>query len=823
MLRLKHYQFIKKNAATIRKLPFLKEMAKFCKLVTNSYPMNSLRKCYNFNGTLLFVGLQLLGCDTITTSTDDFLWYEQPASQWEEALPLGNGRMGAMVYGDPINGRIQLNEDSLWPKDLGWDNPEGNRADLEQIRSLLFKGNHKAADEMFVEKFSRKTVVRSHQTLGDLFLKFNHKNITDYKRDLNLTKAIARVSYKTNGYQITQKMFISNPRQGFIIEISSDHPEGLHGIIALKRPYDEGVPTVRVKAKNNSLIMNGEITQRKGQFDSKPTPILEGIKFQTRLQIINTEGNVISQKETLKIEGAKKITLLMVTNTSFYEENYSDKNKQQITDLAQYSVEKLEKEHTNDHQKLYQRVQLSLGNNTMDRIPTDKRLERVKKGDTDLGLQELLFHYGRYLLIASSRKGSNPANLQGLWNPHINAPWNADYHLNINLQMNYWLANSTQLDELNEPLFDFVDRLIQNGKQTAKINFGMRGAFLPHATDIWAPTWLRAPTAYWGCSVGAGGWMMQHYWEHYRYTKDHDFLKNRAFPALSEVAQFYSDWLIEDPRDQQLVSAPSTSPENRFFDKNGEKVASVLGSAMDQQVIEEVFRNYLKGASILNIQNELRMTIEQQIKQLRPGFVLGTDGRILEWDRAYEEPEPGHRHMSHLYGFHPGTAVSADKDPELFSAVRKTLDYRLANGGAGTGWSRAWLINCAARLLDGQMAQEHIQLMFEKSMYSNLFDAHPPFQIDGNFGYTAGIAEMLLQSHEENTLRLLPALPELWKDGTVKGLKARGNIKVAMTWKNNQLTKAILQADTDQKIDLLVHKQRFPIELKKGKAFTYIP
>jgi alpha-L-fucosidase 2 len=349
----------------------------------------------------------------------------------------------------------------------------------------------------------------------------------------------------------------------------------------------------------------------------------------------------------------------------------------------------------------------------------------------------------------------------------------------------------------------------------------MRGSVLPHATDLWAPTWLRAQTAYWGVSFGAGGWMMQHYWYHYEFTNDKKFLKERAFPAMEQIALFYSDWLVEDPRDKTLISLPSSSPENRYIDDSGKAVALCRGSAMDQQVIHEIFTNYLEASKILGISTALTKKIELQRDQLRPGFVLGKEGRILEWDRPYEEREPGHRHMSHLYGFHPGKQISSREQPKLFEAVRKTLDYRLENRGAGTGWSRAWLINCSARLLDGEMAHEHIQLLFKKSMFKNLFDAHPPFQIDGNFGFTSGVVEMLLQSHESFGIRLLPALPQAWKNGAVKGLVARGGITFDMAWKEGKLLKVTLSSQKDQKVKLLYQNQEYLLDLEKGSPLVY--
>lgn len=769
---------------------------------------------------LLCITFLLTHCQAPGTSNEknQKLWYTAPAEVWEEALPVGNGRIGAMVFGGQHTERLQLNDDSLWPGDPGWENPEGTKEDLEKIRQLLFQGRNAEADAMFVDKFSRKTITRSHQTLGDLHIDFDRDigSISDYKRDLDLSTGISTTSYKVKGKDFTQTVFASHPHQVIVIALSSE--EAFDAQLKLSRPEDEGKTTASwAVTPDDLLVMDGEVTQLGGAFDSKPAPIDFGVKFQTCVKVDTRGGYVGLAEGGLQISNAKNAVIYLVSNSSYYHDNYLAENQKQLEVLANTNYETIRDAHIADHQSLFNRASLNLEyDKSLEQLPTNQRLERMRKDSLDLGMEALLFQYGRYLLIASSRQGTNPANLQGLWNQHIKAPWNADYHLNINLQMNYWLANLTSLDDLNLPLFDYVDRLVENGKVTAQENFGCRGAFLPHATDLWAPTFLRAPTAYWGCSVGAGGWMMQHYWEHYAFTKDEDFLRNRAYPAIKEVAQFYSDWLIEDPRDGTLISAPSTSPENRFIQPMGDTVATCLGTAMDQQVIAEVFENYMAACEILGEKNELLDKIKEQKERLRPGFVLGEDGRVLEWDRSYRELEPGHRHMSHVYGFHPGTAITQSETPEVFDAVKSTLDYRLANGGAGTGWSRAWLINFSGRLQDGEMAHENIQLLFKKSMFSNLFDAHPPFQIDGNFGYTAGIAEMLLQSHEGNMLRILPALPLQWTNGTVKGLGARGGLTVDISWKDNELEKVTLNSKFDQEINLLYQQEEIPVSIKAG-------
>ncbi len=771
------------------------------------------------------VTLSFISCSSPEEVKQDILWYGQPAENWNEALPLGNGKIGVMVFGNTSNERIQLNDDSLWPADdESWVEPEGSIEDIEKIRRLLFEGKNDLADEMFVAKFSNKGILRSHQTLGDLLINFDHENVSDYRRELNISNATSMISYRSNGHLITEEVFVSHPAKAIVIKFTSEAPEGLNGRIMLSRPDDKGFPTATSMTTNdNLLVMKGEVTQRGGQFRSEPFPITEGVKFETSLKIENEGGSVKRGDDYLELENVKQATLYLVSNSSYYFDDYSQQNQLDLKDLENKDMNTLKAEHVADYQQFYNRLELDLGGNELDSIPTDQRLERLKEGLEDIGLEALLFKFGRYLLISSSREGTNPANLQGLWNEHIEAPWNADYHLNINLQMNYWLADVANLSELNNPLFDYIDRVVESGKVTARKNFGSDGSFFPHATDLWAPTWMRAATAYWGCSMGAAGWMMQHYWQHYEYTRDTTFLKERAFPAIQEVAKFYSDWIIEDPRDGTLISAPSTSPENRFINAEGKHVATCLGSAMDQQVIDEVFENYLAASEILQIENDFVRKIRRQKAQLRPGFVIDENGRILEWDRPYEEPEPGHRHMSHLYGFHPGTSVTIGENPEIFKAVRNTLDFRLENGGAGPGWSRAWLINCSARLLDGEMAHEHVNLLLKKSTGKNLFNLHPPFQIDGNFGFVTGITEMLLQTHEENIVRVLPALPSVWKEGHIKGIKGRGGLTLDIYWSNNQLEKVVIRSNFDRSFTLIDQGKSIPVEMKGGATYVYEP
>tara|TARA_R110000850_G_scaffold83276_1_gene178752 strand:- start:2233 stop:4473 length:2241 start_codon:yes stop_codon:yes gene_type:complete len=741
--------------------------------------------------------------------------------EWEEGLPVGNGRLGAMVMGIPGQEHLQLNEDSLWPGGYDdWGLAEGKRADLDQIRAYLLAGENKKSDSLLVLKFSRKEITRSHQTMGDLWFNFDWIESENYRRSLNLETATVLTQFISEGYEVSQEVIASAPDEALIIRFKTTHPKGFNGQITMSRPKDNGFATAKTTALNDrQLEMSGMITQRGGKLDSKPLEILNGVKFRTLLFAQNQSGEISTTDSTLVISGAKEFTLKMVSETSFYHTDFEAEADRQLEKIQLKSWGELLHSHEKEYASWYDRMSLQLGTDVPDNIATDERIERVKNGEVDLHLEKLLFDYGRYLLISSSRPGSNPANLQGIWNKHIAAPWNADYHVNINLQMNYWPADVTGLGGLNEPLFRFIDGVIENGKNATRENFDMAGSMVPHTTDLWQVAFLRAATAYWGSWIGAGGWIGRHYWDHYLFSQDTKFLEERAYPALEAISAFYSDWLVEYPKDGTLVSSPSTSPENQFINAKGETVASTMGVAMDQQIIADVFNNYLKASELLGKETPLREKIKNQLANLRPGVQIAEDGRILEWDQPYEESEKGHRHMSHLYAFHPGDAITSSGTPEAFAAVRKTLNFRLANGGAGTGWSRAWLINFSARLLDGEMAHEHIQKLLSQSLYPNLFDAHPPFQIDGNFGYTAGLAEMLVQSHETGMIRLLPALPKAWENGSVKGLKARGDYTIDMTWADGELKTYRIHAGKSGKVMVYYDGSEMDLDLKKEQSF----
>ena len=730
---------------------------------------------------------------------EDVLWYSEPALDWDHALPVGNGRMGAMVFGRPKKERIQLNEDSLWPGGPDWENALGTSEDIERIRHLLLQGKVHEADQMIVDKYSLKSVSRSHQTMGDLFIEFDYDStlVNNYKRSLNLDKAMAMVDYAVGDMKVHQKIYCSAIDDVLVVELSTDQDKGLSYSLEFTRPKDGNLETVEISSPNpTELTMAGMVSQMDGKKFSKPFPIDYGVKFETRLKLHLDSGTATYENNKLHVSGARNAILYILSATSFYNSDYTSKNEETLNGIEQLDTETIRIRHIQDFQSLYHRVKFDLGNASSDTFSTAERVSRVKAREADVNLQAKLFNYGRYLLISCSRPGTNPANLQGLWNPHIRAPWNADYHLNINLQMNYWLAEVTNLSECHLPLFDFTEKIIERGRVTALEQYDARGAVAHHATDLWAVPVMRAARPYWGSWTESLGWLMNHYWAHFEFTQDINFLRSRAYPALKETALFYLDWLQENPKNGKWIAYPSTSPENSYIASDGESAALAMGTAMSQQIIYEVFKNVLYAAAYLEIEDDFVREVRLKLDNLESGLKIGPDGRLLEWNESLPEAEKGHRHMSHLYALHPGNDIN-ENNPDFLEAARETIRYRLENGGAGPGWSRAWIINFFARLKDPVAIQENIDLFLQRSIFPNLFDTHPPFQIDGNFGYTAGIAEALIQSHMDY-IELIPCLPLNWTKGEIQGLKARGNIEVSMVWSNSSMDRVTLKSEHNQ-------------------------
>lgn len=798
------------------------------------------------------------------------LWYEKPAAEWEEALPVGNGRLGAMIYGGVDRELLQVNEESMWfGGAVNRHNPDA-REQLPLIRKYLDRGEIRRAERLMETAMSGcPDSMHAYQTLGELHFFFDEMEnardrksnkigtpelcpgTEDFERSLNLEDAVGRVRFRCGNTVYRREYFASHPADCLVMRFQAEGEERLSFLARLRRgKWFDGVR----KTGDNGILLYGNLGRG-------------GCEFAMELRARAAGGRVYTQGETMRVEDAREVELIFTADTTnqysgaekdawvkAYQaqgdtlpegltEELSEEERREYryqAALQAFLAERLEEricrameksygelleEHIRDYRSLYGRFEFCLeGAGEQDAVPTDIRLQNARKGKPDVGLSKLLFDFGRYLTIAASRKEGLPTTLQGLWNKEFFPPWDSKYTININTEMNYWHVEECNLSECHLPLFGLLEKVRRNGRYTASQMYGCRGFVAHHNTDIHgdtAPQDVWYPGTYW--TMG-GAWLSTHLWKHYQYTGDREFLE-KAFPVMAEAALFFLDFLVE--KDGYLVTSPSVSPENTYILPSGEKGACCIGATMDNQILRDLFDSCMKAWEALDRKAPEDCRIEgvesifglmEEIAACRARLMpdrISDSGRIMEWMEDYGEADPGHRHISHLYGLYPGGQITVDETPQLAAAAEKTLEYRLAHGGGHTGWSRAWIMNHYVSLRNGEKAYENIEKMLEVSTYPNLFDCHPPFQIDGNFGACAAMCRMLAQS-SEGRLVLLPALPKAWRTGSVRGMRLVGNAELSMSWADGRLVSVTIRADSDYDTTVVYRGHCEEISLKKG-------
>ncbi len=792
--------------------------------------------------TLTAICFFLLLGSYLQAQSNQVLWYNKPAQYFEESLVLGNGKMGASVFGGVNSDQIYLNDATLWAGEPVNANmlPEGYK-NLPAIREALKNEDYKLADQL--NRKLQGTYSNSYAPLGTLFLNFKNSGTpTKYYRELNISNAISKVTYEINGVKYTREYFISNPDKIMVIRLTSSKKGSLNFDVKFE------------SLLKNKMYAVGKMLTAKGYapVQAKPSYVgnvsdavvfdeTRGTRFSSLMQIQSTDGAVKVTDSTLVLRNGTEAIVLVSVATSFNGFNKNPATEglndarianDQMEEALPKQFFELKNAHLQDYQRFFNRVSLNLGASTAPNLPTDERLRRYAEGKEDKTLETLYFQYGRYLLISSSRTLGVPANLQGIWNPYMRPPWSSNYTTNINAEENYWLAENTNLSEMHLPLLSFIKNVSETGKVTAKTFYGTNGWVACHNTDIWA---MSNPVGnfgnddpVWACWNMGGAWLSTHLWEHFLFTQDKNYLKNEAYSIMRGAAEFCIEWLVED-KEGKLITSPSTSPENKFISPSGYQGATFYGGTADLAMIRACLMQIIEASKLLNVDAEFRAKAESTLARLHP-YKIGKKGNLQEWYYDWDDQDPQHRHQSHLFGLFPGSHITPATTPELANACRKALEIK---GDETTGWSKGWRINLWARLGDGNRAYKMYRELLRYvdpdgvkdskhrggGTYPNLFDAHPPFQIDGNFGGAAAVAEMLVQSTDKQ-ITLLPALPDSWSEGSVSGICARGGFVVSIDWAKKTPKTVSISSKIGGKTTLVCGNKQKTITLPKGRKVT---